>query len=441
MLRKQKTRAWLLMVAALVLLIISGQNLFAQFDLPLVLKWEVENIGENSEQFAVAPDETIFVATHQKDSNATIRVYDLTNGSLLRQFPAPFCWKNIVFMSDSRHLAITGASCPDNVYDQRGKIKIMDLENGFITDSIDFPDSLKNEIANDISVSQNGKYLAVCIIEYSSLKTHYVIFNTNDWSINSHIFLSNGAPYKSAFSPDSKYFFFNEFKDNFNVKNYFKMLNMETKYITTIHIADNSITDIKFSKDSTKMLFARERKLLGIYHFIDSSLDTINIDKKFNYVDRNIELISNNHILFTSSLGIRILNMESTQLFLITNNRAGSITLLKNNNSFFYASDVYAGVVTGLDKIVSSVKIEKNTEMVYPNPTTREINLSKLEFKSGNLKIIIADINGKEIKLLFNGYYEQQNLVFNIGDLSNGTYLLKIQNANEVKTQKIIVAN
>ncbi len=437
LLHNQKTRAWLLSLAAMVLTLMCGQNLFAQFDPPLELKWEVQNIGKYNEQFAVSPDESIFVATHQKDSTATIRVYDMANGTLLRQFPDHNCYKHFAFFPDNKHLAITGWSCNPKTWARMGKIRIMDLENGIVTDSIDFPDSLKNEGADDIAVSPNGKYLAVSIsLYYDDL---YIVYNTDDWSILARISLKNGSPSLSAFSPDSKYFFFNDLIDTYKDKYFFEMLNMETKEIKTIHKADNAITDIKFSKDSTKMLFAREDKILGIYHFSDSKLETIALDEKYDYVDRNLELIRNNILLFSSGLGMRLLNIETSQIFMVTTKRAGSITLLKDNNSFCYLGSVYSGVVKGLDKIISSVDAEENTELLFPNPTTNILTLQT----SGLImpeQIQIFDINGKNIDLSKeNITIMNDEILINVSNLEMGTFFLNIQNGTKQNTYKFIV--
>ena len=112
------------------------------------------------------------------------------------------------------------------------------------------------------------------------------------------------------------------------------------------------------------------------------------------------------------------------------------ISISKNNKIFSWAKE---GMILLNWMVPSDVKeIEQVHSIIYPNPTTGEININKLEFKYGDLKVIITDINAKEIRTLFDGYYEQQNLTFNIADLPNGMYLLKIQQNNEIKSFKVM---
>jgi WD40 repeat protein len=199
-----------LIAAALVLLsTTNGHNLFAQFDPPLELLWEVQNIGESFDNFAVSPDESIFVSRRQNDSNSTIHIFDMANGTLLRQFLSPFCGSQMAFMPDSRHLVISDKSCLSDVLGINGKIQIIDLQTGIYTDSLDFPDTLKNGRANDISVSSDGKYLSVCVSKYPQLKANYILYNLKDKSIFTRVFVQNGNPFGSAFSLDSRYFLMN----------------------------------------------------------------------------------------------------------------------------------------------------------------------------------------------------------------------------------------
>ncbi len=114
-----------------------------------------------------------------------------------------------------------------------------------------------------------------------------------------------------------------------------------------------------------------------------------------------------------------------------------------NNLKFNKKNQIFVFTEDGLKilnwMVQSDVKeIDQNNSIIYPNPTTGEINLSKFEFKQGDLKISITDMIGKEIKLLFNGKFEQKNLTFNIADLPNGMYLLKIQQNNEINSFKVM---
>jgi hypothetical protein len=308
----------------------------------------------------------------------------------------------------------------------------MDLMNGLISDSLDFPDTLYNGNAKDISVASDGKYISVCASKYPQLNANYVIYNTKDRSIFTRIFVDNGSPYISAFSLDSRYFFFNELKGN---RFLLKMLNLETKEVKTIHIADNPVTDIKFSDDGIKMLFAREKGILGIYNLEESKLDTIIIESKYDYGDRSAEFINDNFILLTTRLGFGLLNRSNNQITIFSSTRAGLKRLFHDNNTFFYASGYWAGKVTGISKIITGVKTEDNNEILYPNPTTNTINL-KMDAKFFNGMWQLTDLTGQ---ILLKGEIENnENFHLDITNLPVQTYFLRISNGKDYKVEKVI---
>lgn len=77
---------------------------------------------------------------------------------------------------------------------------------------------------------------------------------------------------------------------------------------------------------------------------------------------------------------------------------------------------------------------------IYPNPIKSNFKIdfkaSKVEF----MKITITDINGKEYSL-FEGKSLIGNNIINLNSdgLRAGTYILKIQTTNKLRTQKLIV--
>lgn len=89
----------------------------------------------------------------------------------------------------------------------------------------------------------------------------------------------------------------------------------------------------------------------------------------------------------------------------------------------------------GLIETTSIYELANSTINIYPNPVSESINI-KVE---GSLKYFVSiySMNGKLI------YHSQNKESININTLSNGTYLLEIQdqNSNEKITEKVIVSH
>jgi len=437
-----KAKIFTLAALVVVLMCMSKLSTFAQFDSPLELLWEVQNIGKYGEVFAVSPDETIFVASHQSDSTALIRVYNMQDGILLREFPSPFCSKQMVFMSNSHYLALTGRSCStSSSINSSGKIIIMDVENGHIKDSWEFPDTLQNRGGNYISVSPNYRYISATVTDsrMGYENANYVIYDTKDKSIYARIFSQLGS--NSAFSLDSKYFFFTEITGKQNFTFWLKMFDMETKEVKTIHTANNPITDITFSRDSTKMLFARDRDILGIYHLNDSKLDTIKLDEQYSSI-LSANFIDDDHILLSpgsGTYGIGILDINNNKMTMLSKERAGITTLFKDKNTIFYAAYVWAGKVSGLDNIFTDVKTGETSDILFPNPTTNVLTVHSSSLITPH-QIHIYDLSGQKVNLSLDKITIQNyELIINVSGLVKGTYILTVQSQINIKSYKFLV--
>jgi WD40 repeat protein len=84
---------------------------------------------------------------------------------------------------------------------------------------------------------------------------------------------------------------------------------------------------------------------------------------------------------------------------------------------------------------------EDTTILIYPNPTNGLINLEFNNPILENTLINLNDINGLLIKNLFNNILEQgqQSINFNVSDLSNGTYYIKVNNSQLSLFFKLII--
>ena len=76
--------------------------------------------------------------------------------------------------------------------------------------------------------------------------------------------------------------------------------------------------------------------------------------------------------------------------------------------------------------------------IISPNPTTGEITLKNLPLKSGNIRIELTDITGKLIRVLYDGFYNQEELTFNLSDIPSGSYILQAKQGSSIKTFKVL---
>jgi hypothetical protein len=72
---------------------------------------------------------------------------------------------------------------------------------------------------------------------------------------------------------------------------------------------------------------------------------------------------------------------------------------------------------------------------IYPNPTNGLLNINIANYV-GELQIKVYDINGREV---FNENHFNNSNVINLGKLSNGIYILKLQGENINYSEKIII--
>lgn len=95
---------------------------------------------------------------------------------------------------------------------------------------------------------------------------------------------------------------------------------------------------------------------------------------------------------------------------------------------------------------VPSSSLEENelqqfTSSVYPNPSQDVINL-QIEFDQAQpIQVYLTDISGKQQQLLYDGWTEvgQQQLEFDLQQLSKGTYILNIRTGSESRFHKVVL--
>ncbi len=102
------------------------------------------------------------------------------------------------------------------------------------------------------------------------------------------------------------------------------------------------------------------------------------------------------------------------------------------------------GTNPGLAPVVTDVKTIKQDEMVmisvYPNPTVNEVDIQYYLYKSGEVNIMLTDMNGK---LIYDKKIQHQeqglfNAEIDLGNIAQGTYLLNIAAGNKLASKKLV---
>ncbi|MCX7875856.1 MAG: T9SS type A sorting domain-containing protein [Melioribacteraceae bacterium] len=89
----------------------------------------------------------------------------------------------------------------------------------------------------------------------------------------------------------------------------------------------------------------------------------------------------------------------------------------------------------------TSIPVTYELYQNYPNPFNPTTNIKFALPKSGNVKLVVYDITGKEVSTLVNNYLNagQYTFEFNAKNLASGIYLYRIETDNFVKVNKMIL--
>lgn len=96
---------------------------------------------------------------------------------------------------------------------------------------------------------------------------------------------------------------------------------------------------------------------------------------------------------------------------------------------------------TGISNINLEIPEKYSLSQNYPNPFNPETNIKFYISQSGNVKLYVFDITGKEVESLVNeklsaGSYTYK---FKAANLTSGTYFYKIETNNFIETKKMIL--
>jgi WD40 repeat protein len=135
------------------------------------------------------------------------------------------------------------------------------------------------------------------------------------------------------------------------------------------------------------------------------------------------------------------LNIEKTFKLIIDGNSCCFPPMSVSNDNKYIAGGGGPGLVLFKFSTSGVPEDEELLQILYPNPTSNSINLLFELIVPSNLKFNLYDLPGVLITNLKTGFYNpgivEEN--FYLGELTNGTYFLKIESLQFNKTYKIII--
>ena len=104
--------------------------------------------------------------------------------------------------------------------------------------------------------------------------------------------------------------------------------------------------------------------------------------------------------------------------------------------SYTATANLAHGITVDVNEILSADNIS-----IHPNPVTATANIEFTIANNSDVNIAVFDILGKQITNLYNGEMSMgsQNITWDVNELNNGVYFVKIQMNNQVVTKKIMV--
>lgn len=120
-----------------------------------------------------------------------------------------------------------------------------------------------------------------------------------------------------------------------------------------------------------------------------------------------------------------------------------------SDGNYVYLADSYDFSIfslygTGVDNNWRNIAVPQEEAILYPpypNPFNSSAALSFDIARNGNVKLILYNINGEEVKTLFDSYCEAGNHIvnFNAGNLASGVYFASLETGIMKQTQKLLL--
>ncbi len=426
MFRKQKTRAWLLSLAALVLLLSNYFVGWAEEPDPRIL-WVADSSIGRIDGFAVNPSGNIF-AYH----GSNIVEIDGTNGKLIRKLPK-FSKDDDI---ESLDISIDGKYLATS-YDVVTIIDLSDLsfkvlgKGNLVTFN---PNS--NKIAYRARTNPpgtTGHDSSIVILDLTTQERSYI--------------KTEELIHKISFSPDGRFFATGgtgKLYGNFYTS--LKLWDAKTlKLIKELERIDgeNPIEKIQFSQDSRFVAFT-DRANTIIYIFDSESLNLIKYYSKKTFGEYMTDftwLSNNNYVIINKQITICRLTDDLRKIIYEFPNWVSQIETDYIKNRFITRTGNFH-----LGGFIISWDIDKILSIVKENPLNTELKseyqkgmllISGIELINNSVNLEIFDINGKlihQLKVEPNGTELRIPIV-----LPQGTYLINLTDGNKKYSSKFLV--
>ncbi|MFA5782615.1 MAG: T9SS type A sorting domain-containing protein, partial [Bacteroidales bacterium] len=157
----------------------------------------------------------------------------------------------------------------------------------------------------------------------------------------------------------------------------------------------------------------------------------------FDYYVTNVQIDTiNNTVTVTWVFHVDTISNQFIQIYnyQYQGNNVISITIQCNKTATTYYKTINIGSspIVGVDEI-----IEQNSKIkIYPNPTSEVLTVKSIRSSNEALTLNIYNVMGALVKT---ETLEQNQQQINIGDLSNGIYMVEIKSKEWSKKQKLII--
>jgi hypothetical protein len=126
---------------------------------------------------------------------------------------------------------------------------------------------------------------------------------------------------------------------------------------------------------------------------------------------------------------VYIQNPSTDETYTVTINHKGTLDGDSQN---------YSIVATGLNSVsLSSAEFQATSYTMYPNPATNEVNFSFNDALDGDTNIAVYDLTGRKVAEQ-NYLVSGNNLKFDISNLIQGMYVVRLENKDGFLTKKLI---
>ncbi|MEW6655190.1 MAG: T9SS type A sorting domain-containing protein, partial [Bacteroidota bacterium] len=99
------------------------------------------------------------------------------------------------------------------------------------------------------------------------------------------------------------------------------------------------------------------------------------------------------------------------------------------------------GIPVGIQQDGEEIPASYTLQQNYPNPFNPSTTIKFSIPKSGNVRLVVYDILGKEVATLVNNFLNagQYNFQFNAANLASGIYLYRLEAGNFTQTNKMLL--